>query len=155
MRAPFRPALTATLVLVMFTGCAVAADNVATMKGLYEAFGKGDVAKILDGVTDDVTWQTYGDPKLCACFGKYAGKDGVVASLTASGQTWDFSEFAPMIFNADGEKVFVEGHYTAKARSTGKEMASQFVHVVTFKGGKVAEFQEFFDTSSAVAALAK
>jgi uncharacterized protein len=33
-----------------------AEDNLATVKGIYEAFGKGDVEAILDQLADDVDW---------------------------------------------------------------------------------------------------
>jgi hypothetical protein len=33
-----------------------AENNIATVHGIYEAFGKGDVPAILDQLTDDVDW---------------------------------------------------------------------------------------------------
>ena len=31
-------------------------DNTKTIRDVYEAFGRGDLAVILDSVTDDVDW---------------------------------------------------------------------------------------------------
>jgi len=33
-----------------------AQDNIKTITQVYEAFGRGDVAAVLDAVTDDVDW---------------------------------------------------------------------------------------------------
>ncbi|MEV7775192.1 hypothetical protein [Kitasatospora sp. NPDC086791] len=35
-----------------------AESNVATVKAIYEAFGRGDAQAILDAVSDDVDWAT-------------------------------------------------------------------------------------------------
>jgi len=37
-----------------------ASDNVNTIRALYEAFGRADVATMLDAVTEDVDWATGG-----------------------------------------------------------------------------------------------
>ena len=38
------------------------AENLATIKGLYEAFGKGDLETILGAVADDVDWAVDAEP---------------------------------------------------------------------------------------------
>ncbi len=39
----------------------MSADNIKTITQVYEAFGRGDVAAILDAVTDDVDWAAEAD----------------------------------------------------------------------------------------------
>ena len=36
-------------------------SNAATVQGIYEAFGKGDVPAILDVLADDVEWEAWED----------------------------------------------------------------------------------------------
>lgn len=148
----------ALLSLSTFAAAPAAADdspNVKAMQGLYDAFGKGQIETIIDAVSPDVTWEDYGDPAICSCLGPHKGKDGVAAFFKSVGDTWDFSEFKPMTFTSDGDKVLVEGHYTMKSKATGKEVAAHFMHVVTFKDGKVTDFHEYTDTAAMAAALAK
>ena len=46
----------------------------------------------------------------------------------------------------DDDSVAVVGYMKCLAIPTGKTYESDFVHLVTIKGGKVTKFQEFFDT---------
>jgi ketosteroid isomerase-like protein len=64
----------------------------------------------------------------------------------------DFSEFSPREFYADGEKVFVLGYYAMTLKKNGKKVATDWVHIFTFRGGKVAQFREFLDTALAAEA---
>ena len=32
-------------------------DNIALVKGLYEAFGRGEIGKIVSAVTPDISWE--------------------------------------------------------------------------------------------------
>ncbi len=44
------------------------------------------------------------------------------------------------------------GDYAITLKKTGKKMASDWVHVFTFRDGKVAAFREFLDTAAAAEA---
>ena len=46
--------------------------------------------------------------------------------------------------------VIVDG--SAEVRKNGRKMASDWVHIFTFRGGKVVQFREFLDTAVAAAA---
>ena len=36
-------------------------DNVADVSAIYEAFGKGDIASILNSLSDEVRWEEWTD----------------------------------------------------------------------------------------------
>ena len=55
-----------------------AEDNLATVQGIYEAFGKGDVPAILDQLTDDVDWAAEASSDAVPWYGMRKGKDEVV-----------------------------------------------------------------------------
>ena len=71
----------------------------------------------------------------------------VEAMLTRISSDVEWSEpdnpFNPAGGTRRGHSGFLEW---LLARATGRIYESDFVHVVTFKDGKVARFQEFFDT---------
>ena len=53
-------------------------DNLATVRGIYEAFGTGDVETILAAVADDVDWSVDAEP-VAPWYGPRKGKDGVAS----------------------------------------------------------------------------
>lgn len=122
--------------------------NVAFVKGLYEAFGRGDFAGIGAACAADVRWEIQGQPRHFPVLGEHSGPDRVVAFLKDTGDHLTFTEFMPDEFHASGDKVFVLGHYKANIKKTGKPFSSRWVHVFTLSGGKVADFIEFTDTAS-------
>lgn len=63
-------------------------ENIKTIQGIYEAFGRGDVQTVLEGVTDDVDWATETSSTAAPWYGVRHGKDGVAAFFEAFGSTW-------------------------------------------------------------------
>jgi hypothetical protein len=66
--------------------------------------------------------------------------------------TVEFSEFAPLEFYADKDKVIVLGMYTFRMKNGGPTVTSDWVHIFTIRDDKVAKFREFLDTAPTVAA---
>ena len=58
-----------------------AETNTKTIAQVYEAFGRGDVAAILDAVTDDVDWAAEASSAAAPWYGVRYGKDGVRSVL--------------------------------------------------------------------------
>ena len=144
------PIVLALLFLAPFGGRLAMADdagNVKAVQALYDAFGKGDVAGLVAGVADDVRWDVVGRPSDCPCLGVRTGKSGVEDFFKTLGSLYDVSEFAPKDFYPSGDKVFVLGHYAETHKATKKSFESDFVHVFTYKNGKVSTFQEYSDTA--------
>jgi ketosteroid isomerase-like protein len=127
--------------------------NVATVQNMYAAFGRGDVATIIGALTPDIDWTCNGRQSDFPTFGSRKGPNEVGGFFKTVAETNDFSEFSPREFYADGDKVIVLGHYAMTVKKTGKKFASDWVHVFTFKTGKVAKFQEFLDTAQAAEAF--
>jgi ketosteroid isomerase-like protein len=125
-------------------------DNVALVKGLYEAFGRGEVGTIAGAVTVDASWGIVGRRSDFPTFGTFRGPAGVQEFFGAVGQNLDFTEFSPKEFYSAGDKVFVLGHYPMKIKKTGRPIQSDWIHVFNISGGKVTSFREFTDTAQAV-----
>jgi uncharacterized protein len=123
------------------------AANIANIQTMYAAFGRGDVAAIIAGVTPDVDWQTIGRQKDFPTLGPRKGAAQVQEFFQLVDENEDFSDFTPREFYAAEDKVFVLGSYTLKLKKTGKPIASEWVHVFTLKDGKVARFREHTDTA--------
>lgn len=127
-------------------------DNIKLVQSLYAAFGRGDIATLVDGLTPDVEWTSGGEKNDFPTFGTFRGRTGVQQFFAHVADTIAFSEFAPRDFYPTGDKVFVLGRYTGKIKKTGRTAGSEWVHVFTIKGGKASRFQEFTDTAAFVQA---
>jgi ketosteroid isomerase-like protein len=126
--------------------------NIAFVQSLYAAFGKGDIAAIIDGLAADVDWCTVGRPADFPTFGPRSGPKAVQEFFRIVADTEDFRHFSPREFFAADDRVFVFGDYAMTVKKTGKAFASDWIHIFTIKGGKVAKFREFLDTAQAAEA---
>jgi len=96
-------------------------ENIETIKSVYAAFGRGDVAAILDAVSDDVDWGTETSSKGAPWYGARTGKEGVGAFFDAFGKTMEVEDFTPLTFAADENgDVLTVVRFAARSRDTGK-----------------------------------
>lgn len=118
-----------------------------TVQVMYAAFGRGDVATILNALAADVTWSIDG-PAIVPIFGDRKGRDGVAQFFQALGASIDVQEFTPQQFFAHGDTVIVQGVERGKVKATGKTMAGHWAHVFTFKNGLVSAFREYNNSAA-------
>jgi ketosteroid isomerase-like protein len=127
--------------------------NVALVQNLYAAFQRGDVGTIIAALEPDIVWHSHGRPEDYPTLGLRQGPREVEKFFQTIGETAAATDFSPRDYDAVGEKVFVRGHYGWTVHKTGKHAASDWMHIFTIKGGKVAVFDEFTDTARFAAAM--
>lgn len=128
-------------------------ENIKTIKTIYEAFGRGDVATILDALTDEVDWGTETTSTVAPWYGIRHGKDGVTAFFRDFGSTMEVDEFTPTSFAASDTEVLTIVRYRGHPRATGKVVSMNLHHFFTFRGGKVGSYRGSEDTAQVEAAL--
>ncbi len=126
--------------------------NIAFVQSLYAAFSKGDIATILNGCSPDISWHSGGRQSDYPGFGPRRGRDAVEDFFRFVGENNEFHDFSPQQFYAADDRVFVLGVYTITFRKTGRTFSSDWCHIFTIRGGKVAAFREFLDTALAAEA---
>jgi ketosteroid isomerase-like protein len=132
----------------------VSADaNIKTIAQVYEAFGRGDVAAILDAVTDDVDWASEAASSAAPWYGVRHGKNEVAAFFTAFGSTMEVEEFTPVSFAANDNDVLTVVRFRARSRANGKAAEMNLHHFFTFRDGKVAYYRGTEDTAQTEAVL--
>jgi ketosteroid isomerase-like protein len=131
-----------------------AAENIQTIKGVYEAFGRGDVEAILAVVTDDVDWATETSSDGAPWYGVRHGKAGVTTFFVDLAKTMEVDEFTPLTFAANDDDVMTIVRYTAHSRETGKSATMQLHHWFRFRDGKIASYRGTEDTALTLATLA-
>jgi ketosteroid isomerase-like protein len=119
---------------------------------LYEAFRKGDVSGILALLSPDVEWSEPENP-LNPAAGTRRGEAGFREWLRVGHESEEILVLEPRQMLWNPESVAVVGHSKCLAKPTGRTYETDFVHVVTFKEGKIVRFQEFFDTFAAAEAF--
>ena len=127
--------------------------NIKTIMGVYEAFGRGDVAVILDAVTSDVDWAAEADPAVAPWHGVRHGRDAVAAFFTEFGATMEVEEFIPVSLAANDTDVLSVVRFRARSRATGKTAAMHLHHFFKFRDGKIAYYRGTEDTAQTQAVL--
>jgi uncharacterized protein len=121
--------------------------NIKTIAGIYEAFGRGDVAAILDSLTDDVDWAAEAASHSAPWYGVRHGKDAVAAFFTEFGSAMDIEEFTPHTFAGNETDVLTVVRCRTKSRRTGKSAAMDLHHLFRFRDGKIAYYRGTEDTA--------
>jgi hypothetical protein len=127
--------------------------NIKTIMGVYEAFGRGDVAAILDAVTSDVDWAAEADPAVAPWHGVRHGRDAVAAFFTEFGATMEVEEFIPVSLAANDTDVLSVVRFRARSQATGKTAAMDLHHFFKFRDGKIAYYRGTEDTAQTQAVL--
>ena len=127
--------------------------NIKTIMGVYEAFGRGDVAAILDAVTSDVDWAAEADPAVAPWHGVRHGQEAVAAFFAEFGSTMEVEEFTPLSIAANDTDVLSVVQFRARSRATGKTAAMDLHHFFKFRDGKIAYYRGTEDTAQTQAVL--
>ncbi len=126
-------------------------ENIALIRKMYDAFGRGDIAYILQNLTDDVEWTSIG-PASIPYAGTFRGPAEVTKFFQALATTQSGQRLTMPEFVASGDKVVAIGRYACTVTATGKYSDAPVVHVFTIRDGKVAAFLDFVDTAAVVEA---
>jgi ketosteroid isomerase-like protein len=128
-------------------------DNIKTIQAIYEAFGRGDIATILEGVTDEVDWAAEAASGPAPWYGVRHGRSEVAAFFEQFGSTMEVREFTPVSFAANDTEVHTLVRFRAVSRSTGKEVDQNLHHYFRFQGGKIEYYRGSEDTAQVEAAF--
>ena len=121
-------------------------SNVDFVKGVYAAFGTGDVPRVLGSMHPQIQWtQTAGYKSGGVYRSPQAVLDNVFAKIQA-----DFESFSIDVERLidGGSVVVMQGHYVAKGRATGKSVRAAVAHVLELSDGKVVRFDQYVDSAT-------
>jgi ketosteroid isomerase-like protein len=124
----------------------MSAENVAVIKGIYDAFGAGDVGGVLGAMSPDIAWHEaenfpYADRN--PYVGPQAVAEGVFGRCIGE---WDGFNVQMTDLIDGGDRVVALGRYGGAYKTSGGAMNPQAVHVWTLKDGKAVAFQQYIDT---------
>jgi uncharacterized protein len=132
-----------------------AAEQLATVQSIYEAFGRGEIDAILDSLEEDVRWDDWGDS--CAqragvpWLQARSGREQVKEFFALIGG-WEVAEFSVRDLLASDGQVVAEIVIEAKLPGGG-HYRDEELHLWTFsQSGKVAALRHYVDTAKHIAA---
>jgi ketosteroid isomerase-like protein len=123
-----------------------AEGNLKTVRTIYDAFGRGDLAPLLDAVTDDVDWSSAAASRSAPWYGRRVGKDAVTDYFASLGDTIEVLDFTQLSFAANDTEVIVLNKFRMRSRRSGKEADMHLHHYWRFRDGKVAYWRGSEDT---------
>ena len=127
-------------------------QNVEVIKSMYAAYAKGDLADIMNHMTDDVQWTSEG-VKQMSWAGSWHGKPNTKAFFEGLNKDLESPHLDMNTFIAEGDKVAAFGRYKATVRKTGKHVDTPVAHYFRLKDGKVAEYRNFINSAAVVEAM--
>ena len=127
-------------------------DHLATVKAIYEAFGRGDIPALLEHVSDDVQWEAWADNTAqkagVGWMAPRRGKAGVAEFFQVVAEELDVQEFQVLSLMAGGDQVAAEFVISANLRKGGGNYRDEEMHLWTFGAdGKVVRLRHYLDTA--------
>jgi uncharacterized protein len=113
----------------------------------YATFKAGDIPKLLQSMSEDVTWLL---PEIenVPFTGKRQSRGAVGEFFSTLASLQDARSFEEREFIAQGDKVVVLGHYVWQVKANERTIEADFAHVFTVRGGQIVTFHEYMDTAA-------
>jgi hypothetical protein len=129
-------------------------ENLSLVQEIYEAVGRGDVATILDRVTDDVDWAAEAASAAAPWHGPRTGKTGVASFFGDLASSIEITEFVPHAFAAGDDDVHLLVRWAFRSLATGREASMTMHHYWRIRDGKIAYFRGSEDTAQTAQVMA-
>jgi ketosteroid isomerase-like protein len=121
----------------------VSEANVELVRGVYDAFGRGEVDEVFAAMKPDIEWdESEGMPYGGVYRGRAAIVENVFGPILADveGFTADPDE----ILELDDTRVIAKGWHGG--RGAAGPVDARFIHIWTVAGGKVTRYEQLADT---------
>jgi ketosteroid isomerase-like protein len=122
-------------------------SNLATVQDVYDAFGKGDVPRILEHISEDVVWEYGAGASDVPWLQLRRGRKGAAEFLSSLADL-QFEQFQPKTFLESGNLVVVLLDVAATVASTGRRISEEDqIHLWHFdENGQIERFRHRVDT---------
>jgi ketosteroid isomerase-like protein len=121
-------------------------DNIAIVRGAYDAFEKGELGYMKSISTPDFVMKT----SAATDDGEHYGPEAIEEISRVINARWDEFRLEPLEFYYAGDRVLVLGTLVTKGSEEG--LASTVGQIWTLKDGKVTSVEGFLDSEEAIRA---
>jgi ketosteroid isomerase-like protein len=130
-------------------------QNLQKVKDLYAAFGRGEIAVILDALTEDVAWTATTPWNAGSSTTKFTGKAGAQQFFNELAQQFAMKAFEPQEFASSGDLVVALGRLSGGPKSGSETVDAEWAMAFWFRGDKVAKFTEYSDPTKGISAFSR
>lgn len=127
-------------------------SNVAMLQETYKRYAKEGIGPVLDHLTDDVVWNSYGPCDLPWC-GQHIGRDGVSSFYERLEGVLSIVKYDVHQVIAQGEWVVALATVTAQSKASGRTESFEKADVFRMRDGQISEFREYYDSARALELL--
>jgi uncharacterized protein len=127
-------------------------ENVEIVRGVYDAWQRGDFEAALEPFHESVEW--FGPPDISRAGGGGAerGHEGVRRSVGRWMSTWEDHRFELRELIDFGDEVLTECWQQGRGRGSGVEVSEEIFSVWTLRAGKIVRQRMFRDRAQALEA---
>ncbi len=126
-------------------------NNIQLVQQIFQAFGESNIDFLLSTLTEDVEWYVAGAKEHIPLAGTYKGREQVAQVFQSVGEFLHLEQFQPQELVAEGDRLVVFGYARGYIRSTNVPVEYDWVHLYTFRQGKISQFREYLDTAAIAA----
>lgn len=125
-------------------------DTRATVRELYDAYGRRDFARLAAFLHDDIDWVIYAPVSVFAFAGPRHGRAAVLRALAGIAEAYVLESYTPEIVVVDGECAAVMSDVGFRQRATERTLRFRVANFLRFKDGQLIEFREFTNSFDVV-----
>ena len=130
-------------------------QNLKIVRGMYEAFGRGDIPSIIAALHPQVEWWE-AENFIYADQNPYVGPNAVLEGVFKRiVDEWEGFRVAPKELLDAGDTVIGHGYYRGTYKRTKQPVKAQFAHFFTFRDERVGRFQQYTNTAQFQNAIRK
>jgi ketosteroid isomerase-like protein len=116
------------------------------VKGVYAAFGTGDVPRVLGAMHPQIQWTETAGYEFGGVYrSPQAVLDNVFAKIPVAFES--FSIDVDRLIDG-GNVVVMQGHYVAKGKHSGKSVRAAVAHAIEISDGKIVRFDQYVDSAT-------
>ncbi len=125
---------------------------ISTVKGFCDAFSRGDIASLLDGVADDLSWE-FERPSEILYSGIRRSRKEVTEYFSALASQTVVNSLEMSEFLAGNDAVAAFRRLQTTVRATGIRVNTPLAHYFKFRDGKVIRFVQYGNTAATLEAI--
>ena len=125
-------------------------ENVEIVRGVYEAWQRGDFEVALEPFHEDIEW--FGPPEAPGSSEGVRGREGVQHALAGWLGAWVDFRFELRELIDHGDEVLAGGWQHGRGKGSGVEVSEETFSVWTLQAGKIVRQRMFRDRAQALEA---
>jgi ketosteroid isomerase-like protein len=126
--------------------------SIDTVRGFYDALGRGDVPGVLALLQSKLEWTEA--ERFPYYSGTWRSPEEILDKLLIPlARDWNGFSAKAHDFIVEGDRVVSLGVYSGIFKQTGRSMTAPFAHVWTVRDGRIAKFEMHTDTAKVLEAL--